>query len=294
MFKLAIIGLDTSHTPKFVDFIQGENKLTDKLRVVKAMRFPSAFQSEAGQDERQAAIEKLGVKVSTDFAETVAGVDGLLLEINDPALHLEYFSKAAELGLPIFLDKPLADNIENAREIVRLKQEHNLNVWTSSSLRFTSEIKECTTKVSNPVLANTYGPLDSNDAGNPVVWYGVHSFEMLMTIMGQGAESVKATKDERGVVAIVNYKDGRRGIVELNSEAFIYGGRAQSADSAFSFVVDSSITSVVYANLMQAIEDFMLSGIVPITLEESFEVQAMLEATVQSLQSGEAAAAPSL
>lgn len=32
-----------------------------------------------------------------------------MMEINDPSLHLEYFKKCADLGKPIFLDKPLKE-----------------------------------------------------------------------------------------------------------------------------------------------------------------------------------------
>jgi hypothetical protein len=40
---------------------------------VACLRFPSPFQSEAGQDKRQAQLEEWGVRVTRDFDEAVGG-----------------------------------------------------------------------------------------------------------------------------------------------------------------------------------------------------------------------------
>ncbi|MFH1904378.1 MAG: Gfo/Idh/MocA family oxidoreductase [bacterium] len=286
MFKLAVIGLDTSHSVKFTELIQGKNTKIKELKVVKCMRFPSAFQSEGDQDKRQKELGEYAVKVTKSFSEAVEGVNGILLEINDPALHLEYFQKVAELNLPVFLDKPMADNLKNAVEICRIAKERNINVWTSSSLRFTPEIRECVANIDSPVIASVYGPLGKAAKGSSLIWYGIHSFEMLMTLMGKGVKNVTAIEDEKGVVSIVNYKDGRRGIVECNDGASKYGGRAQSDHAVQSFEVNFADAGELYNNLITAIRDFFIDGTVPIKLEDSLEIQSMMEAAAESLKSG--------
>ena len=103
-FKLAIIGLDTSHAVEFPKLMQDptipEERKIPELKVTKALRFPSAFQPEAGQDTRQEYLESIGITVTRDFDEAVSDCDGILIEINDPSLHLEYFEKCATLGTP--------------------------------------------------------------------------------------------------------------------------------------------------------------------------------------------------
>ena len=97
--KIAIIGLDTSHTVEFTKLIQGtgtDNKIADGMHVSKAFRFPSAFQTEEGQDERQAILEDLGVTIMLSLEQTVEGVDAIFLEINDPVLHLQYLRPARD------------------------------------------------------------------------------------------------------------------------------------------------------------------------------------------------------
>jgi predicted dehydrogenase len=282
MLKLAVIGLDTSHSVVFTEYIQGKDKMLETLQVISCMRFPSAFQSEKDQDTRQVKMEEMGVKVTSSFEEAVKGVDGIMLEINDPALHLEFFEKAAELGLPVFLDKPMADSLQNARRIYDIAKAKNLKVWCSSSLRFTPEIIECASQVKAPKFCNVFGPLGQAASGSSLIWYGIHTFEMLMTLMGGGAKTVLARQDESGVTVVIQYGDGRRGIAECNNRAFIYGGRAQNNELAVPYVTKGS----PYPYLIAALEKFFLEGILPVALEETLEIQAMLDAAAKSLETG--------
>jgi predicted dehydrogenase len=283
MFKLGMIGLDTSHSVVFPKLTQGkEEKVVDKLQVVSCMRFPTPFQTEEGQDQRQKTLEEMGIPVTRSFEEAVRGVDGILLEINDPSFHLEYFEKAAALGLPVFIDKPLADNLENGAKIFRLARKKNVKVWSSSSLRFTPEIVACAAKVKAPTLVHVYGYLGKASSGSSLVWYGVHTFEMLMTLMGGGAKSVFAREDACGVVSIIEYDGGRRGIVECNSIGRKYGGAAQCGEEAANFLNAGS----PYPSLIKALQAFFVDGVIPVPLEETLEIQAMMEAAVKSLESG--------
>jgi predicted dehydrogenase len=286
MFKLAVIGLDTSHSIKFTELIQGPDKKVSQLQVINCLRFPTPFQSEPDQDGRQKTLEDLGVKVTRDFDEAVAGVDGILLEINDPQFHLEYFEKIAPLGLPVFIDKPLADNLANGKTICELAKKHNIKVWSASSLRFTPEICNCVKEIDQADFANVYGPLGKAASGSSLVWYGVHTFEMLITIMGPGAKTVTAREDAGGITAIVDYDEHRRGIVECNSNAYYYGGRGQNKDGVNSFTVNFANAGELYSNLILALEKFFIDGVIPVALSETMEIQAMMEAAEKSLTSG--------
>ena len=283
MFKLAVIGLDTSHSTVFTELMQDkEKKIVDKLQVISCMRFPTPFHSEPDQDKRQELLEGLGVKVTRSFEEAVSGVDGIMIEINDPAPHLEYFEKCADLGLPIFLDKPMADNIENGIKIYNIAKAKNIPVWSSSSLRFTPEIIDCAAKVQNPSLVSVFGPMGKAASGSSLIWYGVHAFEMLMTLMGSGAEYVYAREDERGIVSIVDYEGERRGVVECNTGLSQYGGRAQNSELADNYITAGS----PYPGLIKALEDFFIKNVIPVAFEETLEIQAMMDAAKKSLESG--------
>ena len=110
--RIGIIGLDSSHTIEFTRRFQAPDCPPEQrvagVTVTRCMRFETPFQDRAGLDGRQQELEGWGVEVTEDFDTAVAGADAVLIEINDPGLHLEYVRRCAGLGVPLFLDKPLA------------------------------------------------------------------------------------------------------------------------------------------------------------------------------------------
>jgi len=225
------------------------------------------------------------VKVTESFDETVRDCDAIMLEINDPGRHLEYFTRCAGLGKPVFLDKPLADTIANGEQILALARQHGTKFFSASSLRFVPQLGEACLKVEKPAAATVYGPLGKAPSGSSIVWYGVHAFEMLERAMGTGARSVRTRADTLGVVCIIDYDGGRRGLVELIQGAWIYGGTLRTREVAAPFVVD---TGHAYADLLTKISEFFRSGQQPVAVEATRETMAMLDAADRSLTNGRA------
>ena len=285
--KVAIIGLDTSHSvalPKLMQDPEVKDQVKE-LRAVSCLRFSTPFQSEKGLDERQAYLESIGVKVTTDFDEAVADCDAVMLEINDPAYHLEYFEKCAALGKPVFLDKPFADTLENTIKILNIAKEKNVRFFTASSLRFDIDIVEGLQKVNLPKSAMVWGPVGRAAAGSSIVWYGVHAFEILNRVMGPGAVTVSGTADLNGYVFHVIYGDGRRGIVELSRNSWSYGTACRDAEGKASLI---QVTGRIpfYKMLLMEIVKFFTTGEQPVAMTDSIEIMAMLSAADESVRTG--------
>lgn len=285
--KVGIIGLDTSHTIEFTRRMQApdcpQDQKAEGLRVFNCMRFLSPFQTEPDQDKRQKQLEEWGVKVTRNLEEVLKGADAVMLEINDPSLHLGYFRKIMDGGKPIFLDKPPADNLKNAKEIINLAKEKKIKMFSSSSLRFAPQIVQLSRESAKPKVTMSTGPVGKALAGSGIIWYGVHTVEMLQEIMGAGAKKVFARKDPLGLVATIEYSDGRRGIVQLNDGVYNYGIFIHDEKGMKFLNVD---TSRMYTDLLKKIKEFFQGGEPPVSLEESLEVQAILDAIEESVQSG--------
>ena len=125
------------------------------------------------------------------------------------------FTSTCELGKPFFFDKPLADTIDNGSKICALAAENNARFFSASSLRFVPALTQACNVVPEPRCCTVYGPLGQAPAGSSIVWYGVHSFEMLQRAMGRGARKLQTRQDDSGVVVVVDYANGARGVVEL-------------------------------------------------------------------------------
>ncbi len=285
--RVAIIGLDTSHSVQFAMRAQAPDcppdQKVDGLRMVTCLRFETPFQNNDGLDQRQKQMEGWGVNVTTSLDEAVADCDAIMLEINDPSLHLQYFESCAGLGKPIFIDKPLADNTANAKAIARLAAEKNVRVWSSSSLRFPKQLADACSAIPEPQNVSTYGPMGVAPAGSSIVWYGVHAFEMLNRAAGRGAQTVHTVGTENGAVCVVRYKSGRQGVVELSTNGSPYGGCLRDKQNAAPFIVDASR---LYTDQLRLIAEFFKGSPAPVALEDAVEITAMLDAAERSLQSG--------
>jgi hypothetical protein len=257
------------------------------IRAVKALRFPSAFQSEEGQDRRQEELASLGVQMATSMEEAVAGVDAIFLEINDPSLHLPYYEQAVRFGLPIFIDKPLAATTAEGRRIRELADKNGVPTWSASSLRFIPMLAEARKAIPTPLLTQTFGALGKAAAGSDLVWYGVHAVEMLVAALGCGACSLRALPDKHGVTLLIEYPDNRRGLVECLRGTHAYGGRLQTKEKVAFF---SASVGSPYAALMTALRDFVVVGKAPVPLTEAQEVLAILVAGERALATGGAVA----
>ena len=284
--RIGIVGLDTSHSIEFTRRIQApdcpEDQRVAGMKVHTCLRFETPFQDAAGLDERTRQMEQWGVKVTEDLEECVSDVDALLVEINDPAYHLEYFRKVLPLGKPFFLDKPLADTMAAATSVLDEGEAAGARFFSASSLRFVPQLSQACEAVASPTMASVYGPLGKAPAGSSVVWYGVHAFEMLERALGRGAKAVHTHPDGLGVVVTVDY-EGKRGVVELTEGAWIYGGVLRTPSEAAPFVVDMDYA---YRDLLRKIHLFFTTGTMPVGLEDTAEIMSLLDAAEASLQSG--------
>ncbi|MBU4201095.1 MAG: Gfo/Idh/MocA family oxidoreductase [Verrucomicrobia bacterium] len=288
MIKVAIIGLDTSHSVEFPRLMQAPDCAPDQrvagLKAVTCLRFETPFQNKAGLDKRQEQLEAWGVKVTEKFEETVASCDAIMLEINDPAYHLEYFNKVAALGKPVFLDKPLAGSEADGREILQLIRQHQTRVWSGSGVPFCPPLGETCARFAEIKFGQVFGALGQAPAGDALVWYGVHTFEMLQRIMGPGPKTVRAIENDNGIIAVVDYGKGRQGFVELIRGSWLYGGRLQgkcgNQEQVAPFVCDLTYD---YRDTLREVLKFFEGGAMPVAMETTFEGLAMMLAARESI-----------
>jgi predicted dehydrogenase len=283
--RIAVIGLDTNHAVELPRLINGE-QANEGLHVTRCLRFETPFQNKEGLDARSRQLLEMGVTVTEDFNEAVADCDCLMLELNDARMHREYFERCAVLGRPIFLDKPFADSLANAKAIDLAAQRYSVPYFTASPLRFDWNLVQALAQ--NPLVvdsATVWGPVGRAPSGSSIIWYGCHAIEILQRIMGIGAQSVQVSRDRRGYVGHVCYENGRRGIVELTDDGGRYGGVLREWLGTERLFQSGQIP--YYRMLVHALAEFFVKGVQPVSHEDSFEVMALLEAFDRSAQNGQ-------
>ncbi len=287
-FKVAIIGLDTSHAVEYPKRMQDPNCPQERkvagLRATRCLSFETAFTDKEEWAAYKQYLPSIGVEITEDFDYAVSDCNGIMIEVNDPELHWEYFQKCADLGKPIFLDKPFAESFASAVKIYQLAKEKEIRLFTSSALRydavFTAGLANCGIE---PTSAIVWGP-HGRKVKDSLIWYGCHSFEMLEAVMGRGAAGVSVHSEPNRDICVVDYKDGRHGIVELNKNTGRYGVLLRDNVHGASLLQPGK-TTMFYTEILKRITDFFMNGKDILPLEDSLEVIAMLDAASRSLKS---------
>ena len=186
------------------------------------------------------------------------------------------------MGKPIFLDKPLAGTLEDGRQILELAKKYNTRVFSCSSLPLTPTIPIALEKLGGEVtMGHTFGALGQAPAGDSLIWYGVHSFEMLQRLMGCGAEKVFAVDNEVSIYPQLSIPATARpgGIDPRHVDL---RGRVRCGNAEFLHVDSGKL----YYHLMQHIRAFFQGAPAPISMEQTFEGLAMMVAARKSIETG--------
>ena len=107
--------------------------------------------------------------------------------------HLELSRPFLEVGLPTMVDKPLADTVEDAVEMIRLAKANNALLMSCSANRYTAEVMALRQVIKDGDLGKLIGATCTLGSGLSMFgWYLVHIMEALHVLLGPGIESVFA------------------------------------------------------------------------------------------------------
>ncbi|MBM3891148.1 MAG: gfo/Idh/MocA family oxidoreductase, partial [Verrucomicrobia bacterium] len=141
-----MIGTDTSHVPAFTGMFQAHPDW--RIKVVAAFKGGSPdISASADRVEKFAATlrDKYGVEIVGSIEALLERVDVVLLESVDGRPHLAQATPVLKAGKRLFIDKPLAASLDDARRIVQLARETGTPFFSSSSSRFHPELPKLRT-----------------------------------------------------------------------------------------------------------------------------------------------------
>ena len=286
VFRLGIIGLDTSHVVAFTQIINDPAKKYP-CRVVAGYPGGSPdIESSASRVEgyTRQLREKSDVEIFDSIEAMLPKVDGVLLESVDGRPHLTQARPVIEAGIPLFIDKPMAGSLADVMEIFRLAKEHKVPCWSSSSLRFgptTAGVRD-NDAIGDILGCMVYSPCSLEPHHPDLYWYGVHGVEMLYAIMGQGCQTVRRVQTDSAEVVVGVWADGRvgtyRGIKKGKSDygAVVFGSKSIAQAGKYEG----------YGHLVDEIVKFFQTGKPPIPAEETIELFAFMTAADISKANG--------
>jgi Oxidoreductase family, NAD-binding Rossmann fold len=205
----------------------------------------------------------------------------VLLESVDGRVHLAQARQIIAARKPMFIDKPLAATLEDAREIARLAKEAGVPWFSTSSERY-SELASM--KAPDAIGVETWGPGPFEEHHYlDLSWYAIHPVELLFTLMGRGCEEVTRTAGKNADVITCRWKDGRIGSVRALRPYGEYGAvvyRPKQVAQSPPKILPS------YTPLVREIVKFFETRQPPVPNDETLEIFAFLDAAQKSKEAG--------
>ena len=284
-FRLGIIGTDTSHVTIFTKEFNDSTApgFVPGFRVVAAFKGGSPDIPDSATRVDGFANElhnTYGIPIVPDIPTLLSMVDGVLLESGDGRKHLEQARQVIAAHKPLFIDKPLASTLADAREIARLASAAGVPWFSSSSLRY-SDLSSVKSPDNTSVTVWGPGPLEEHHQLS-LSWYGIHVIEMLYTIMGTGCVTVTQTSSRDSDEVVGVWKDGRIGVARVSRPYSDFGVVAFRGRDV---VVDHPV-KVDYAALDAKIAEFFRTGTPPVPNQETLEIYGFMDAAQRSKDSG--------
>jgi hypothetical protein len=283
--RAGIIGTDTSHVPQFVKIFKAHPEW--KIKVVAAFKggSPDLPLSANRLEGFAKTIQADGVELVDSIEAVIAKVDVVLLTSVDGRPHLAQVTPVFKAGKRVFIDKPLAASLADARAIAAMSRETRTPFFSASSVRFHKDIptvRENKTlgKVQKVEATYLVQPLEFHP---DLFYYGIHGVEALYAVMGTGCTSLSRKIDGGLDVTTCTWKDGRTGVfrglpkADATQPLIRMAGDKGSAETAGA--ADNE-------GIVRAIAEFFHTGRSPVDVAQTIEVFEFMTAAQLSKERG--------
>ena len=283
--RAGIIGTDTSHVPAYTGLFAKH----PEWRIKVAAAFPGGSPDVKASAERveqfaKTINEKYGVELVPSIEALLAKVDVVLIESVDGRPHLEQARPVFRARKRLFIDKPFAGSLKDAREIVRLSQESGTPFFSCSCARFQPEVWRLRSDAGVGKVSKVQGssPLSFEPHHPDLFWYGIHGVEALFTVMGPGCVSVSRKAEGDLDWTTGRWEDGRIGIFrgvkkgDYKPVVKVWGEKGEyETPGGFN-----------YDGLVRTMAEFFQTGRPPIDPAETLEIVEFMTAAQLSKDRG--------
>jgi predicted dehydrogenase len=299
--RVGVLGLDNYQAVAYTQLFNDPKATGDLagLRVVAA--FPAAASPDIPESVEslpkwKAAIVKFDVKLVASVDELLRNCDAVMIMSLDGRKHLEQAAQVLKAGKRLYIGRPLAASLSDAVAIMRLAEQTKTPCWTSSQHRFSPGFSGMRNhpEVGRVLGCDVYGGCPTEPHHAELYWHAVHSIETLYTIMGPGCASVRCTSTPYAELITGVWADGRvgtyRGIKKgaIKYSATVFGDKGVSVAGIYGHgvpvkgVVPTNDKYMGYEGIAIEMAKFFKGGPAPVSIAETLEIFAFMEAAHES------------
>lgn len=277
--SIGIIGLSV-HSEDFTRIINGTAGKNGREGCVVTQLFHPPGNTDvefstAQLEKFSKTIREHGVSFAGSIEEMLPHVDAVMLLTNDGRPHLKEVLPVLKARKPVYIDKPLAESLENVTAIFREAEKYGVPVFTSSALRYVKRAQQFARgeTVGKVLGAETWGPAPLQQSHVDLFWDGIHGVELLYTVMGPGCQSVSRVFTPGGDIVTGVWPGGRTGVFRgLRKGRIGFGGTVFGTEG-----IEAIGGFDGYEGLVDAIQEFFRSGKPPVSAEESIEIYTFMK-----------------
>jgi hypothetical protein len=199
----------------------------------------------------------------------------LILSPDNSEKHLGYAKRVIPFKKPTYIDKTFTPSLGEGKEIFALAEKYGVPLCSASPLRFASEIAGYNGDARGIVTSG---------GGSSFANYAVHQMEMIVKVMGIGAEKVMALMNGGNKSLSIRYRDGRTALFSHAVGASapftvsIEGGNSEKTDYR---IIESEFFKV----FIDALLAFYRTGEPLAPKGETLEIISLFEAGEKALAS---------
>lgn len=277
--KCGIIGLD-AHARSWVAIFNNPDAPGELADLVVTVGYPGGSPdiptSMRYLEQGLEPIRQCGVEIVDSIDELLSKVDVVMILSIDGRTHLEQAKPVIAAGKRVFIDKPLAASLAEAKEIAELAAANNVPWFSSSALRFSPGTQAVLNDPSVGAIrgCEAFSPCTLEPHHPDMFYYGIHGVEALYTIMGTGCLSVTRVHTADADLAVGVWPDGRVGTFRgTRSGPHTYGATVFGAKR----IVQAGRFEG-YEPLLVEIVKFFKTGKPPVDNAATLEILAFMEA----------------
>ncbi len=282
MYKIAIIGCENMHAKWFLEVLRDEG--INDVEVVGVY----SYSKEAA--ERISA--QFGVPIAEDYTDFVGKVDGVLITARHGDRHYMYAKPYIEEKIPIFIDKPITIDEDEAREFRGELRSAEIPITGGSLCIYADAVKELKARVASGECGRVLGgyvrtPLMSGSEFGGFFFYSHHLVQVICEIFGYFPKAVTAIRKGDAVNITVHYDNydinGVYADNDASNDIYFAGVNFEREMAGSLYPLDGLASRELHAYL-----DILRGGEMKHGYEEIFAPVHILAAIDRSMKSGAA------
>lgn len=278
MKKIVMLGCENSHVNTFLSIMKDNPAKYGDIEVI------GVYSEDTAAMEQVCAAFDVPAMKSCD--EAVGTADGVVITARHGGKHYPYAKPYIESGVPMFIDKPITVDEEEAVSFMRACREAGVKITGGSCCKYAAEIADMKAKLSPEEIRGglVRAPINMENPYGGFFFYSQHLVEMLGELFGLYPRSVKAYRSRNTINVLFRYEgyDVTGLYTEFSNHYFV-----SVALGDRTLANDASIGADCFTRELDEFCDLLRGGEQTVTYDDFIAPVFVLNAIHRSLESGE-------